>query len=120
MGASTGRLERSGQQADFDLNATALLKDLNILVGLRFFDLPNEVIPVPRLALRADGTVVSVSLPLHDVGSTEVCVALADARHCVRYSRDGPAELEAWVQTRLAAASKHLPAVPSIGGARKR
>ncbi len=92
-GTGSASLERDGRTLPFRYAPEALLKLLNELYKIHFFDLPTNATARHSVSLKADGTVVTSVLRMSDRSSTRVCFALPSYEKCVTYSGDSPREL---------------------------
>ena len=80
-----------------------VLRAVEGLYTMRFFDLAPEIGPRQSVFLKPDGVVGLQLRRRSDVTTTRVCMAVTDYEKCVRMIEgDGPRELEDWVQTLFA------------------
>ena len=119
-GSATLESGRVPQRQSFPLPEPDLLKLVNGLYGLRFFDLPSMLLPRTSVFMQADGAVGLQSTTLSDTTSTSVCFKLPTYEKCVRYSQgQAPRELQDWVDSTLSGALLRVtrpPAGASSGG----
>jgi len=93
-GAGEGVLDREGRQATFRMDRNSLLALVNEFYRIRFFDLPERLLPPRSVFPKDDGTVGTQTLRVFDAGTTAVCFAVTGYRKCVEYESAGPPELE--------------------------
>lgn len=97
-GNGNATLERAGTRHSFQYGSGAMMRLLNELYRMRFFDLPEDCTARPSVFLKDDGTVATSTLKLADAPSTKVCFATGGYRKCVTYAQGNLAELDQIVQ----------------------
>jgi hypothetical protein len=98
-GTGEGMLEKDGNRLSFPYAQKNLLTHLNVLYGIRFFDLPVDYITQYRVFLKDDGTVETSALRMVDMSSTRICTAIGQYQKCVTYAvGQPPRELEEMVK----------------------
>ena len=109
-GSGRASFEHDGRNAAFILNVQDMLALVNELYRLRFFDLPDRLMPPRSAFLKDDGSVGTQATRMHDALTTSVCFILPQYRKCVVYEDDPPAELSGLVQRLLADARQRTQA----------
>lgn len=108
FGTGTGTLEQNGQKQTFQYATKDMMALLSEFYKIRFFELPANYSVRHSVFLKDDGTIGTTMLRMLDESSTSVCIAIAAYEKCVRYSVQGPAELEHIVTRIFSEASKRV------------
>ena len=112
-GSASFDADRRVSTITFDNKAVMAL--INGLYRLRFFDLPDDIGPLPSAVLKPDGTVGLMVTKVSDFTAVKVCFLAAGREKCVHYQQGaGPRELEDWVQGLLSDSARR--AQQSNGG----
>ena len=101
-GAGLASFIRDGATVRFTPPANELLATINELYRMRFFDLPDRLLPTRSMFVKQDGALGTQAMKMHDALTTRVCFALPKFEKCVTYEADPPLELERLVQRLLA------------------
>ncbi len=109
-GQGDATLRRGDKQTNFTPTDAQRIGWIQGLYRARFFELPTDWRAPASVFLKDDGTVaLQQSLKL-DSGSTAVCFKLPAFEQCVRYTGQGPRELDDWVQALLGEAGRRTSA----------
>ncbi|MDO7083607.1 hypothetical protein WNY51_15135 [Pseudocolwellia sp. AS88] len=94
LGTGLSILEKEGKKVTFNYSHTKLIKLLNNLYSIHFFNLPTRYNIKYSVYLKEDGTVNTNALRMVDASSTTICFNIPSFEKCVTYSSDGPTELQ--------------------------
>lgn len=108
LGTGAGTLEQNGQKQTFQYATKDMMALLSEFYKIRFFELPANYSIRHSVFLKDDGTIGTTMLRMLDESSTSVCFVIVDYEKCVRYSVQGPAELEHIVTRIFSEASKRV------------
>lgn len=86
-------LERDGATMQLSFAHPELLKLVNELYKMRFFELPSDYIAEYSIVQKDDGTLVTMISSTDDEPSTSVCIQIKEYKKCIIYGRKGPREL---------------------------
>ncbi|WP_426359147.1 hypothetical protein ACPUVO_02565 [Pseudocolwellia sp. HL-MZ19] len=85
-----------GDKTFFNYSSDELLKLINTLYRIKFFDLPTHHNLKYSIYLKEDGSVATTLLHMADTSSTTVCFELSTYKKCVTYGLDAPEKLKAF------------------------
>ncbi len=112
-GSGEGVRQWQGRQEAFRIDRDGLLDIVNALYRMRFFDLPEWLLPPRSVFIKDDGSIGTQAVRMHDATTTSLCFTLPAYKKCVAYEANPPAELEALVQRVLTDAGRRVLSPPT-------